>query len=80
MPGGLAVGATTILDNRAIGVDRGSVVKRFMTVPYRAGEPVSVKVTAVGAGEHANDWWGGSQSDYKASIGVKVQLMRFGRD
>ena len=76
----VAVGATTILDNRAIGVDRGSVVKRFMTVPYRAGEPVSVKVTAVGAGEHANDWWGGSQSDYKASIGVKVQLMRFGRD
>ena len=76
----VAVGATKILDNRTIGTDRGSAVKRFMTVPYRAGEHVSVKVTAVGAGEHANDWWGGEKSDYKASIGVKARLMRFGRD
>ena len=76
----VAVGAAKILDNRTIGTDRGSAVKRFMTVPYRAGEHVSVKVTAVGAGEHANDWWGGEKSDYKASIGVKARLMRFGRD
>ncbi len=68
------IGGTTIYD-RAVGTDRGGVVKRFMSVPYRSGEGVELKLTATGGGEVPFR----RQDDYKSNIGVKLQLVRFGR-
>ncbi len=50
--------------------------KRFMTVPYRAGEDVVLKLTATGGGEVP--FW--KQDYYRGNIGVKLRLVRFGRD
>ena len=69
------VGGTTIYD-RAVGTDKGGVVKRFMTIPYRSGEEVKLKLTAVGGGEIPFL----EQDDYKSNIGVKLRLVKFGRD
>ena len=69
------VGGTTIYD-RAVGTDKGGVVKRFMTVPYRSGEEVKLKLTASGGGEIPFL----DQKSYKSNIGVKLQLVKFGRD
>ena len=69
------IGGTTIYD-RAVGTDKGGVVKRFMTVPYRSGEEVKLKLTAVGGGEIPFR----EQDSYKSNIGVKLQLVKFGRD
>ena len=55
----------------------GGVVKRFMTVPYRSGEEVSLKLTASGGGIAIPF---GEQDYYRANIGVKLQLVKFGRD
>ena len=69
------IGGTTVYD-RTVGTDKGGVVKRFMTVPYRSGEPVSIKLTAVGGGEIPFR----QQDSYRSNIGVKLQLVKFGRD
>jgi len=69
------IGGTTIYD-RAVGTDKGGVVKRFMTVPYRSGEEVKLKLTAVGGGEIPFR----EQDSYKSNIGVKLQLVKFGRN
>ena len=69
------IGGTTIYD-RAVGTDRGGVVKRFMTVPYRSGEEVKLKLTAVGGGEIPFR----EQDNYRSNIGVKLQLVKFGRN
>ena len=69
------IGGTTIYD-RAVGTDKGGVVKRFMTVPYRSGEEVKLKLTAVGGGEIPFR----EQDNYKSNIGVKLQLVKFGRN
>ena len=69
------IGGTTIYD-RAVGTDKGGVVKRFMTVPYRSGEEVKLKLTAVGGGEIPFR----EQNNYKSNIGVKLQLVKFGRN
>ncbi len=69
------IGGTTIYD-RAVGTDKGGVVKRFMTVPYRSGEEVKLKLTAVGGGEIPYR----QQDSYKSNIGVKLQLVKFGRN
>ena len=67
----------TVIYNRAVGGDMGGVVKRFMTVPYRSGEEVSLKLTASGGGIAIPF---GEQDYYRANIGVKLQLVKFGRD
>ena len=69
------IGGTTVYD-RTVGTDKGGVVKRFMTVPYRSGEPVSIKLTAVGGGEIPFR----QQDSYRSNIGVKLQLVKFGRN
>ena len=69
------VGRTEIY-SRAVGENKGGVVKRFMTVPYRSGEEVILKLTAVGGGEIPFR----QQDNYKSNIGVKLQLVRFGRN
>ena len=74
----LKVGQTTILDNKSIGADYAPAVKRFMTVPYRAGEEVSMTLRS---------WTSGSQTpsspdddaEFEAWCGAKVRLLRFGR-
>ena len=68
------IGGTTIYD-RAVGTDRGGVVKRFMSVPYRSGEGIELNLTATGGGEIPFR----QQEDYTSNIGVKLQLVRFGR-
>ena len=68
------IGGTTIYD-RAVGIDRGGVVKRFMSVPYRSGEGIELNLTATGGGEIPFR----QQEDYTSNIGVKLQLVRFGR-
>ena len=69
------IGGTMVYD-RAVGANQGNEVKRFMTVPYRAGEEVSLKLTAVGGGEIPFSM----QPYYRSSIGVKLRLVKFGRD
>ena len=69
------IGGTTIYD-RTVGTDKGGVVKRFMTIPYRSGEEVKLKLTAVGGGEIPFL----EQDSYKSNIGVKLQLVKFGRN
>ena len=69
------IGGTTVYD-RTVGTDKGGVVKRFMTVPYRSGEEVKLKLTAVGGGEIPFR----EQDSYKSNIGVKLQLVKFGRN
>ena len=74
----LKVGQTTILDNKSIGADYAPAVKRFMTVPYRAGEEVAMTLLS---------WTSGSQTpsspdddaEFEAWCGAKVRLLRFGR-
>ena len=69
------VGGVAIYDG-AIGSDRGGVVKRLMSVPYRSGEEVKLKLTAKGGGTVPF----GEQSSYKSNIGVKLHLIKFGRN
>ena len=69
------VGGTAIYDG-AIGSDKGGVVKRLMTVPYRSGEEVKLKLTAAGGGTIPFR----EQSSYKSNIGVKLHLVKFGRN
>ena len=69
------IGGTKVYD-RAVGTDKGGVVKRFMTVPYRAGEEVKLWLMASGGGEIPYR----EQNDYKSNIGVKLQLVKFGRN
>ena len=71
----MKIGGTTVYD-RTVGTDKGGVVKRFMTVPYRSGEEVKLKLTAVGGGEIPFR----EQDSYKSNIGVKLQLVKFGRN
>ncbi len=56
--------------------EKGFSGKRFMTIPYRAGEQVEMNLVAVGGGEVP---WR-QQHDYTGSIGVKARLVKFGRD
>lgn len=78
------VGTEQILYGREFGVRNGGVVKRFMTIPYRAGEEVAVTVQARGLGaEHVSIplfGSGDSVDNYKASVEAKVRLLRFGRE
>ena len=69
------IGVTKVYD-RAVGTDKGGVVKRFMTVPYRSGEAVRLVLTAVGGGEIPYR----QQDSYRSYIGVKLRLVKFGRD
>ena len=74
----LKVGQTTILDNKSIGADYAPAVKRFMTVPYRAGEEVSMTLRSWSA---SNMSPASSDNDalFEAWVGAKVRLLRFGR-
>lgn len=72
------VGTEQILDDWQLGSDKGGVVKRCMTVPYRNGEKIVVKVKAVGYEDSVDSWWGGDKDDYRGSVGVKMRLVRFG--
>lgn len=74
----IKVGTEQILDNWKLGSDKGDVVKRCMTVPYRNGEKIVVKVKAVGYEDHVDSWWGGDKDDYRGNVGVKMRLVRFG--
>ena len=71
------VGDTTIVD-RTVGSTNGGAVKRFMTIPYRAGEIVSIAVKAIAPSGSVSIWE--DENEYKAYIGAKMRLMRFGRD
>ena len=84
----LKVGKTTILDNYPLGTDGdGSLatdvvaasVKRFMTIPYRAGEQVQITVQASGFSDKRG--WGliFNKSQWESTAGAKVRLLRFGR-
>ncbi len=72
----LSVGTTDILSDREFGTKNGGEVRRFMTVPYRAGEEVRYSLTAKGGGTIPF----GEQANYKSSIGVKMRLVKFGLD
>ena len=78
----VTVGTEHILSKREFGAQNGGAVKRFMTIPYRAGEEVSVTVEARGLAEHVTmPMFNVSEmSGYAASAGAKVRLVRFGRD
>ena len=69
------VGGQTVY-NGEVGVKKGGTVKRLMTVPYRSGENVYLKLTAVGGGTVPF----GEQSSYPSNIGVKLRFVKFGRD
>ncbi len=69
------VGDQEFFSDKDFGSTGGAAVKRFMTIPYRAGEGVVLKLTATGGGEIP---WG-EQESYKGNIGVKARLVRFGR-
>ena len=75
----VTVGSTSIISEMKLGQDKGGSIKRFMTIPYRANENVTVKVVATGSGE-VDDWWGGDADKYKGKVGAKLRLLRFGRD
>ena len=74
----LKVGQTTILDEKSIGADYAPAVKRFMTVPYRAGEEVSMTLRSWSASDLSP---ASSDNDalFEAWCGAKVRLLRFGR-
>jgi len=74
------VGQTTIHNNIALGSDRGGVVKRFMSIPYRSGESVYVALTATGYSDSVDNWWGGDDNSYKGYVGAKIKFVKFGRD
>ena len=69
------IGEMKVYD-RNVGVDKGGVVKRLMNVPYRSGERVQIDMKAVGGGEVPYR----EQDSYKSNIGVKLRLVKFGRD
>lgn len=78
------VGQTTMLNDLKLGTDGSSdneaaSVRRFMTVPYRAGETVEVTVRTVGYDGSVNSGWSFSESPWKSFAGAKARLVRFGR-
>ena len=75
----VSVGSTAIISEMKLGADKGGDTRRFMTVPYRANETVSVKLVATGSGE-VDDWWGGDEASYRGKVGARLRLVRFGRD
>ena len=74
----LKVGQTTILDNKSIGADYAPAVKRFMTVPYRAGEEVSMTLRSWSA-SNLSPASSDNDTQFEAWCGAKVRLLRFGR-
>ena len=74
------VGNTTILSDRTLGSDKGGVVKRFMSIPYRSGEQVYVNLTATGYSDNVDNWWGGDDDSFKGYVGAKIKFVKFGRD
>lgn len=72
----LKVGALQVFSGKGFGTAGGPEVKRFITVPYRAGETVSLTAVAMGRGEVP---WR-KQEESKGNIGVKLRLVKFGRD
>ncbi len=70
------VGGQEFLSDKEFGSTGGDAVKRLMTIPYRAGEDVVLKLTATGRGEIP---WG-AQESCKGNIGVKARFVKFGRD
>lgn len=73
------VGSTTILSDRTLGSDKGGVVKRFMSIPYRSGEQVYVNLTATGYSDNVDNWWGGDDDSFKGYVSAKIKFIRFGR-
>lgn len=83
----IKVGHESILPSVRIGTDGSGVykpsAKRFMTVPYRAGENVEVMVSAIGAGRQPAEFFlplPSVKEEWSSNIGVKLRLVRFGRD
>lgn len=72
----LKVGDLQVFSEKKFGTTTEPAVKRFMTIPYRAGEEVTLFLSAKGRGEVP--WLGQEYS--KGGIGVKLRLVRLGRD